>query len=920
MTDPRPNPDELLAHVQAEETRQRAGRLKIFFGYAAGVGKTFAMLQAAHRELAAGVDVVVGYVELHGRRETEALLEGLEVLPGKFYEHRGVRLKELDLDGVLQRRPQLVLIDELAHTNAPGARHAKRWQDVQELLDAGLDVFTSLNVQHLESLKDLISQITNVDVRETLPDFVFERADEIELIDITPEELCERLKAGKVYLPAQAERALQRFFQRPNLVALRELSLREAAARINEEVQREHATASPRLTWPTAERLLVCVGPSPTSGKLIRSAKRLADSLRADWIAVTVEPLNEDLLSPSDRQRTVEHLKLAESLGAEIATVTGRNVAEEVMAYARSRNVSKLVVGKTGSAGGLRWRRSINDDLLRHSGEIDVYVIRGERSADDACDARVAALQARRHPPLGARLNGFLAAFAATTVATLIGCAMTFAKFSEANIVMAFLLSVVVIAARFGREAGVVASVLGVLAFDVFFVPPRFSLAVADTQYLVTFLVMLSIAVFTSGLMARVREQAESARRREQRTGTLLRLSRQLAGISGREFLLATAGRQLVEITGVPVMLLLPDGEGRVAVRWQGTTNSTPTVTADTDAGTAAPPLADLLQQQEIAVAQWVFEHNQLAGAGTETLPNASVLFVPLAASQGVVGVVGIRTTDPTTGLNPDERQFVEACASLTALALERDQSTLQAASTQIEVETERLRSALLSSVSHDLRTPLAVIAGAGGNLLEHDVDASTRHDMLHTIVDESLRLGRLVDNLLDMTRVDAGALELHSQWQVVEEVVGSALHRLRRVLSDRVVTTHVPMDLPLVWFDGALIEQVLINMLENAVRYTPTTTPIEISARIHAGAMCFEVRDHGPGVPPGSESLVFEKFYRGLNTVSDGRRGTGLGLTICRAIVRAHGGRIGVENSPAGGARFWFTLPLNEPPPRMPT
>lgn len=919
MTAPRPNPDELLAQVQAEETRRRAGRLKIFFGYAAGVGKTFAMLQAGHRELAAGVDVVVGYVELHGRRETEALLEGLEVLPCQCHEHRGVTLKELDLDAVLRRRPQLVLIDELAHTNAPGARHVKRWQDVQELLDAGLDVFTSLNVQHLESLKDLISQITNVEVRETLPDFVFERADEIELIDITPEELCDRLKAGKVYLPAQAERALQRFFQRPNLVALRELSLREAAARINDEVQRAHATASPRLTWPTAERLLVCVGPSPTSGKLIRSAKRLADSLRADWIAVTVEPLNEDSLSSLDRHRIAEHLKLAESLGAEIATVTGRNVAEEVIAYARSRNVSKLVVGKTGLSGWLSWRRSINDKLLRHSGEIDVYVIRGERDSHELFESRVSALQARWHKPLGSRLSGIMTALAATMVATLIGFAMTAASFSEANIVMVFLLSVVVVSARFGREAGVVASVLGVLAFDVFFVPPRFSLAVADSQYVVTFLVMLLNALLTSGLMARVREQADSARRREQRTGTLLRLSRQLAGISGLDFLLATAGRQLLEITDASVMMLLPDEGGRLTVSWHGIPR-TAMATADHDGGQASHQVAQALSPHEFAVAQWVYEHNQLAGAGTETLPNVTALFVPLTASQGAVGVLGIRTHDSDSGLSPDERQFVEACASLTALALERDHSTLQAARTQIEVESERLRSALLSSVSHDLRTPLAVIAGMGGNLLEHDVDIDTRHEMLQTIVDESLCLGRLVDNLLDMTRVDAGALELHQQWQVVEEIVGSALHRMHRLLANRVVTTRVPTDLPLVRFDGALVEQVLINLLDNAVRYTPAGTPIEISAQLREQSLQLEVRDHGPGVPPGAESLIFQKFYRGANTVTDGRRGTGLGLTICRAIILAHGGQIGVENSSEGGARFWFTLPQNEPVPLMPT
>lgn len=908
MLDDRPSPDELLAHVQADEARERAGRLKIFFGYAAGVGKTFSMLEAGHRERAAGIDVVVGYVELHGRRETEALLEGLEVIPSKTIEHRGVSLREFDLDAALLRHPQLILVDELAHTNAPGSRHTKRWQDVQELLDAGIDVYTSLNVQHLESLNDLIAQITSVEVRETLPDAVFERADEIELIDITPQELFDRLKAGKVYLPAQAERALQRFFQRGNLAALRELSLRQTAARINDDVQRERVTSSIRRTWPTTERLLVCVGPSPTSAKLLRSAKRLSDSLHAEWIAVTVEPLQEDLLSAADRSRIAAHLKLAESLGAEIATVTGRNVAEEVIAYARSRNVSKLVVGKAGSSSWLPWRRTINDELLRNSEEIDVYVIRGEHEAGAVIEPRGSVRHEPQSQPVGTRLTGWIAALVTTAATTGIGFLMTYLGFSEANIVMSFLLCVVIVAGRFGREASIVASVMCVLSFDFFFVPPRFTLAISDTQYAVTFLVMLSVALLTSSLTARIHEQAESARHRERRTGILLRLSRQLAGISGVDFLLAIAGRQLEEITGCEVTLLLPDQHRKVATRWSGTAKP---VDASTNANRSSV-------ENEVAVAQWVFDHNQPAGMGTDTLPNTPALFVPLAASDGVIGVLGIRTAEQSAWHRPEERQFVEACASLTALALDRDQSTLRAAQTQIEAETERLRSSLLSSVSHDLRTPLAVIAGTGGNLLEHEPDPTTRREMLQTIVDEALRLVRLVDNLLDMTRADAGALDIHMQWQVIEEIIGSALYRMRSQLADRPVTTHVPSDLPLVFFDGTLIEQVLINLLDNATRYTPERTPIEIVVRLQSRSVIFDVIDHGPGVPPGSEKLVFEKFHRGANAVTDGSRGTGLGLTICRAIVQAHGGEIGVENLAVGGARFWFTIPLSESPPTM--
>ena len=665
MADERPNPDELLARVQAKESGARRGALKIFFGYAAGVGKTFAMLEAARRERAEGIDVVVGYVEPHGRPETEALLQGLEALPPRLVPYRGVTLKEFDLDAALARRPQLILVDELAHTNAEGSRHSKRWQDVEELLDAGINVFTTLNVQHLESLNDIIAQITGIVVRETIPDSVLERADDIELADLTPEELIERLREGKVYIPQQAERALQHFFQKANLQALRELSLRQAARRLQRDVELARLEKAARTPWPTSERLLVCIGPSPTTAKLIRTAKRMAAALGAEWLAVTVETQGERPAQAQARQRTAQNLRLAEQLGAETHTLVGQNLADTILEYARSRNVTKIVVGKTAVP---RWKRflfgTVVDHLLDKSGDIDVYVIRGE--AETAGPAT---------PVLGHRRvawRDYLATAGIVALCTLVGWLSHVLRLTEANVVMVFLLGVVCVAVRFGRGPAIAASVASVLVFDFFFVPPYLTFSVHDGQYLLTFATMLIIGIIISTLTARIHEQLQASQQLERRTAALFRLTKQMSEVMGTEFLVATAGRELHELFEAEVIIFLRDASGKLQLRY----------------GHEAAIARDEINA---VVAHWVVEHDRIAGAGTDTLPNATALVVPLIGSQRTVGAVGVKPSDPERFLDPEQRRLLETCASLIALSIERDQSLLEAHQRERAMEPRRL-------------------------------------------------------------------------------------------------------------------------------------------------------------------------------------------------------------------------------------
>ncbi|HEX9747071.1 MAG TPA: sensor histidine kinase KdpD [Methylomirabilota bacterium] len=886
-TERRPDPDELLARVKEAETRQGRGRLKIFFGAAAGVGKTYAMLDAAREQRGQGVDVVVGWIETHGRAETEALLGDLEILARRRVDYRGTTLAEFDLDAALARRPALTLVDELAHTNAPGSRHAKRWQDVLELLDAGINVYTAMNVQHVESLNDVVAKITGVVVRETVPDSIFEHTDEVELIDLPPDDLLHRLRDGKIYIPDQAREAIENFFRKGNLIALRELALRVTAQHVDAEMRhymRDHAI---HRTWPVRERLLVCIGPSPSSIRLVRAAKRMAEGLEAEWIVAYVETPAQTRLTQDARDRVAQAMRLAEQLGAETHTLTGARMSDEILAFARARNVSKIVVGKPERP---LWKRiamgSIVDTLVQGSGEIDVYVISGDRDDSRPIPPRPWQRQTDWAP--------YAAALASVAISTAIDWAM-FPYFALSNLIMVYLLSVIIVATRYGRGPSLLASVLSVAAFDFFFVPPYFTFAVSDTQYLVTFAVMLVVALVISSLAVRIRAQAEFARERERRMAALYAMSRELAGTRGVRELREVAVRHISEVFRTQVVMLLPQPDGRLAP----------------DEAAQFP-----MDVSELAVGQWVHEHGQVAGQGTDTLPGASALYLPLTGSRGSVGVLGLRPQDPRPLQAPEQLHQLEAFASQTALAIERARLAEDAERAQVRAETERLRNSLLSSVSHDLRTPLASITGAASTLLENEagLDAGTRRDLLETLHEEADRLNRLVQNLLEMTRLESGALQVQTEWHSVEEVVGAALGRFGKALAQRPVTTRVPPELPLVPMDDVLIEQVLINLIDNALKYTPAESPIEVTAEDGGGAVLIEVADRGPGLRPGEERRIFEKFQRA--EAGPTVRGAGLGLAICRGIVHAHGGRIWAENRPGGGVTVRFTLPVKEAPP----
>jgi two-component system, OmpR family, sensor histidine kinase KdpD len=896
MEDRRPDPDKLLEQIQSDESRQSRGNLKIFFGYVAGVGKTYAMLEAAQHLVATGVHAVVGYVEPHGRPETEVLLEGLEVLPPFVVEYRGLKLHELDLEAALVRAPQLLLVDELAHTNAPGMTHAKRWQDVQELLAAGINVYTTLNVQHLESLNDVIAQITGVQVLETVPDSVFDDADSVEVVDLPSGELVERLRQGKVYIPAQAERATQGFFTRSNLGALREITLRRTADRVHAHLETTRlASAGSRQTWAIVDTLLVCVGPSPTSAKVIRTSKRMAVSLSARWIAVGVQRSATGGSEDRSQHRLMENIKLAERLGAETATLSGDDIAEEIVSYARSQSVTKIVIGKTAEP---RWkrllRRSIVDHLLEQSGEIDVFVVQGGQEP-----AEVTRPSPRRPVPW----QGYLWALVGLLAAALVAWAFQDFGLAEANKAIVFLLAVVLIAARFGLGPGILATVAGVLVFDFFFVPPYLTFAVADAQYAITFAIMLVVALIISTLAARLRRQIRTARSRERRLEVLYRLSRGLSAVSGAHQLAATAQREVSGMFGAGVTIYLPDEGARLG------------------------PVASIaggvsVGSREMAVATWASEHGQLAGNGTDTLPDATALYVPMITPQGTAGVLSIIPRAGELLLSPENRQLLETLATQIGTAVERDELADETRQAFLQIDRERLRSSLLSSVSHDLRTPLAVIAGTSSALLEmgQSVDVKTRESLLKELVEESNRLARLVDNLLTMTRFDAGPIRVEKQWFPLEDVIGSTLGRLRKELIGRVVSKDMAPNLPLVPLDGVLIEQVLVNLLENALKYSEPGSPLDIYARAENGQVVLGVGDRGPGLTEGEEERVFEKLFRGSASSVSGQRGAGLGLAIAHAIVNAHGGRIWAENRAGGGATFWFVLPIEGSAPDLAT
>lgn len=844
------------------------------------------MLSEAREQLERGVDVAIGYVESHGRKETLALTHGLDSIPLRVIDHRGVPVSEFDLDGAIARRPSLLLIDELAHTNAPGSRHPKRWQDIDELLESGINVYTAVNIQHLESLNDVVAQVTGIQVRETVPDAFIERADTLEVIDIPPDELIQRLKEGKVYVPERIEHALEGFFQKGNLIALRELALRRTADRVDAEMQSYRVEQGVQSLWPTRERVLVCVAPNQLAAKVVRAAARIAAASHADMLAISVESDRQAHRSEVVKDHAQEALNLAESFGMETHRIAGHDIVRTVLDFARQRNVNLIVVGKPVKP---RWKEillgSVVDELVRNSGEIDVHVLTAFEEPPPQTNKNTQPQIAK------GSAEGYVATILVTLLATGI-CQLLYNQFELINLVMIYLLGVTLISSRYGMREAALCSVLSVAAFDFIFVHPRWTFAVSDSEYLVTFGVMLLVSLLIASLTQRLRGHAESAQEREQRTSALYTLSKEFAHSRSQREIALSAIKEIRTVFEADSAVFLADEGLREVAASAGGFERDPS---------------------EAAVVSWCFNHNREAGKDTETLPGSRGLYLPVRGTGSAIGVLAILPHPARWPLSPAQMNLLETFANTLGLALERTLLAKESQESRLETESEKMRNALLSSISHDLRTPLTSITGAASSLRDGHGDARELSD---TIYHQAIRLNLQVQNLLDMTRLQSGKLPLRLEWHSLEELIGTALSITEEALADRPVTTRIPGDLPLVHVDGELIIKVLTNILENAASHTPAGSPIDLSARNGADRVYIEIADQGPGIPKGEESAIFERFSR---ATQESATGFGLGLTIARAIMKLHEGRIWAKNGAERGAVFVIEVKKSDKAPEVP-
>jgi two-component system sensor histidine kinase KdpD len=896
----RPSPEALLEAARREEGR--AGKLRIFVGAAPGVGKTYEMLLQARARKKDGYDIVAGIVETHGRRETEALLEGLEVIPRRRLEYRGQWLEEMDLDAIIARRPQIVLVDELAHTNAPGSRHPKRYLDVEELLACGIHVYSTVNIQHIESLNDVVAQITHVRVRETVPDSIFDRADAVELVDITPDDLIERLREGKVYVPRQAERALQHFFSPANLTALRELALRRTADRVDEQLITEmqaHAIPGP---WAAGERILVCVSEDPRAAGLVRYAKRLADRLHAPFTALSVETGRSQQLGEEERDRIADTLRLVERLGGEAVTLpaTSGRVADDVIGYAHANNVTQIVIGKSTRS---RWfeilHGSVVHDLVRRSGNISVHVIAGDALSADPIPKKTlrAAETVQVFDP-----HPYLAAIGAVAVALGLGELIQHVLGGIETVDLVFLTAIVVIAVRFGLWASLVASIAAMLCYNFFFLPPIYTFTIADPVNIAAWVLFTVVAAIVSHVAARGRTQTIAAQGRVRTLESLYAFSRKLAGAGTLDDVLWAAAYQTALMLNVRVVMLLPEN-GAITVK------------------TGYPP-EDTLGDADLAAANWAWENNRAAGRGSDTLPGAKRLFLPMRTGRGQIGIIGLDNDKPGPILTPDQRRLLDALIDQSALAIERVHLVEDLVRAQRNVETDRLRSALLTSISHDLKTPLASVLGAAGALrdLSKALSETQKSDLLATIIDESERLNRFIANLLDMTRLESGAIVPNAALHDLSEIVGSALRRAGKILARHQVEIALAEDLPMLNLDAVLFEQALFNLLDNAAKYASPGTTVRVEGAREGDSVVLQILDEGDGIPPADLEHIFDKFYRAQKG-DQVRAGTGLGLAISRGFVEAmHGTLTATNRIDRSGAVFAIRLPVPPPPARLDT
>lgn len=885
MKEQRPSPEKLLQRVQEEERKEQCGKLKIYLGAAPGVGKTYAMLEDALAKRAQELDVVIGVVESHGRKEIEVMLKNFEILPRQLVNYREKNLSEFDLDAALKRNPGLILIDEMAHTNVPGLRHAKRWQDIKEILDRGIDVCTTLNVQHIESLNDVVSQIIHAPIKETVPDSMLELADTIELVDLPPEDLLKRLQEGKVYFPEQASIAKDRFFRKGNLIALRELALRATAELVNVQVLLYRQGLGIQHVWPTKDKILVCIGPGIESTKLIRTARRLATSLQAEWIAVYVETPRLQS-SEEERNNAIQNLRLAEQLGAQTRILTGFDLVKEVMSFAREQNVTQIVIWKHIRS---RWRnlfsKNLADEVVRQSGEIDVHIVTGTID-----DTKVQKTIVPYKQTIPWKIYGVVLGVVA--LATLIDFIL-FPYLHVGSLIMVYLLGVTIVALMGQIGPSIFASVISVLAYGFFFIPPYLSFDISDIENIFMLIVMLLVAQTISHLTLLSHRQAENARLAEQRTAALHTLSRQLASTRGFDKLLTIAVNYIADVFDSEVMALLPEN-GHLSIRAKSKTEKT-------------------LNAKEQGVAQWVYDLGQIAGLGTDTLPFSDAIYVPLLASQSNLGVIRVRPIQPERLFTPEQMHLLEACANQAALALEVDRLQDQTRKSELKTETNRAQNALLQSVSRDLRAPLVSVIGAASTLMEigSELDARAVKKIGNTIYLESEQLSRLINNLLQMTYLEAEEIKLQKKYYSFGDVVALVINTSTKKLGKKPVHIRLPVDLPKIPFDQVLIQEVLINLIDNAIKFTSPESPIEISARIEKYKVVISIEDQGPGIVADEVNKLFEKFYRGRKLTAE--RGLGLGLAICRGIIKAHGGEIWAENREGGGAIFRFTLPLSD-------
>ncbi len=886
----RPSPDALLEAARREGST--VGKLRIFVGAAPGVGKTYEMLQHAQARRRDGIDIVVGVVETHGRRETEALLSGLEIVPRKAIAYKGQSIEEMDLDAIIARHPRVVLVDELAHTNAPGSRHPKRYLDVEEILRRGINVYSTVNIQHIESLNDVIAQITGIRVRETVPDSIFDQADAIELVDVTPDDLIQRLKEGKVYVPQQAERALAHFFSPTNLTALRELALRRTAERVDDQLLAQMQARAIQGPWAAGERILVCVSEDPHATGLVRYGKRLSDRLHAPFVALWVETRRTAQLTEEQRDRIADTLRLAHALGGESATIPGGDgrIAEDVLNYAHANNITHIITGKSNRS---RWFEIVNGsvvhDLVRGSGNISIHVIAGDKISGDA-PARKTVGTAK--PRESFQLRPYMVATAAVAFALVIGEAIQ-PWLGVENVDLVFLTAIVAVAVRFGLLPSLYASAAASLCYNFFFLPPIYTLSIADPTNLAAFVFFIIMATLVSNVAARVRTQAVTAMARARTTEALYSFSRKLAGVGTLDDVLWATTYQIALMLKVQVVILLPE-HGTIVVK-------------------AGYPPEDTIGDADVAAAKWAWENDRPAGRGSDTLPGAKRLFLPMRTGRGIIGIIGIDNNKTGPLLTPDERRLLDALIDQSALAIERVHLVEDMDRVKRTVEADRLRSALLNSISHDLKTPLAAILGAGGTLrdLSGALNEAQKMELTTTIIDESERLNRFIANLLDMTKLESGAMAPNTSPCDLGEIVGSALRRAGKILARHRVELDIAANMPILNVDAVLLEQALFNVLDNAAKYAPEGTEIRIQSWQEPDFVQLQILDEGDGIPSDDMERIFDKFHR-VNKGDRVRPGTGLGLPISRGFVEAmHGTLTAANRADRTGAVFTIRLPI---------